>query len=226
MSEPARMAPDHPRVLWFYGADAVGKSTVGWEAYTLLVDRGTSVAYVDTDYLSFCHPAPDDPAAVVAENLAAVWCVYAARGIDHLVVSGIVVTAGDRDRFDASIPSAGFTYCRLTASDETVRRRIIARREAEAATRGSTVDAELREELVAYGDRSVDFAALLERVALEDFTLSTDARTPREIADEAIRRLMDRRSRSVAASSTQDDVAQHDVGRSLSSSPAGPADAG
>ena len=179
-----------PRVLWFYGADAVGKSTIGWEAYTLLTHQPSQVAYLDTDYLGFCHPAPSNPAAVVADNLRAIWAVYHARGINTLVVSGIVVTAENRDLFTAAIPAAEFTFCRLTAAAETVRVRIVARREAEAATQGSTLDAGTRAELAAYGDRSVEFAELLERFALEDFVLATDQSTPHALAAEAVNRFL------------------------------------
>ena len=31
-------------VLWLYGADAVGKSAVGWEAYTQLAEGASSPA--------------------------------------------------------------------------------------------------------------------------------------------------------------------------------------
>lgn len=181
----------NPRVLWFYGADAVGKSTVGWEAYTIFTDRQAHVAYVDTDYLSFCHPAPSDPSAVVAENLRSVWTVYRARGADLLVVSGIVVTPADRDRVVRSIPDARFTFCRLTAAPETVKRRILARREAEAATQGRALSPETRAELEEYGHNSVEFAELLERFGLEDFALSTDDGTPRGLAAEAVRRFLE-----------------------------------
>lgn len=58
-------------VVWLYGADAVGKSAVGWEVYTGLAEAGESVAYVDTDYLGYCSPAPIDQAAL-ARNLAGV----------------------------------------------------------------------------------------------------------------------------------------------------------
>ncbi|MFT4165015.1 MAG: hypothetical protein QM650_07205 [Microlunatus sp.] len=161
MSEPRTQT--NPRVLWFYGADAVGKSTIGWEAYSNLVGRQARVAYVDTDYLSFCHPAPAEPAGLVAENLRAVWSVYQAHGIDQLVVSGIVVTPEDRATLVASIPGARFVFCRLTARPETVRRRILARREAEAATQDTAISAETRAELEEYGQRSVGFAELLAR---------------------------------------------------------------
>jgi hypothetical protein len=183
-------AVDQPRVLWFYGADAVGKSTIGWEAYTLLTQQPGQVAYVDTDYLSFCHPAPNNPAEVVADNLRAIWAVYHARGVNTLVVSGIVVTSEDRDLFTAAIPAAEFTFCRLTAAPETVRQRIVARREAEAATRGSELDAQTHAELTEYGQRSAEFAELLERFALEDFTLATDTVTPQILSAEAVDRFL------------------------------------
>ena len=179
-----------PRVLWFYGADAVGKSTIGWEAYTLLTHQPGQVAYLDTDYLGFCHPAPSNPAALVADNLRAIWAVYHARGVNTLVVSGIVVTAEDRDLLTAAIPAVEFTFCRLTAAPETVRQRIVARREAEAATQNSTIDVQTRTELAEYGQRSVEFAELLERFALEDFTLATDEAAPHTLAAQAVDRFL------------------------------------
>lgn len=188
MSEPGTQTDS--RVLWFYGADAVGKSTIGWEAYSILVSRQARVAYLDTDYLSFCHPAPSEPADLVAENLRAVWGVYQARSIDQLVGSGIVVTPEDRAKLIASIPNARFVLCRLTATPETVRRRILARREAEAATQNTVLSAETRAELEEYGQRSVGFAELLARLALEDFALSTDERTPAELAADAVTRFL------------------------------------
>lgn len=177
-------------MLWFYGADAVGKSTVGWQAYSILVEREARVAYLDADYLSFCHPTPSEPVALVAENLRAVWSVYQARGIDQLVVSGIVVTPEDRTRLTTSIPAAQFVFCRLTATPKTVRQRILARREAEAATQGVVLGVETRTELEDYGDRSVEFAELLARFALEDFALSTDEHAPGELAAEAVARFL------------------------------------
>lgn len=179
-----------PKVLWFYGADAVGKSTIGWEAYTILCEHFAGVAYIDTDYLSFCHPAPDNPTGLVAANLRGVWSSYRERGVDQLVVSGIVVSVDDRDGLTASIPEAQFTFCRLTASPETVRRRIVARREAEAATQNVVLDPDAYASLEAYGQRSIEFAALLERIGLEDFVLSTDAGTPQALAAEAVRRCL------------------------------------
>lgn len=47
-------------LLWLYGADAVGKSTVAWEVYEQLTGRGVPTAYVDIDYLGFCQPLIGD----------------------------------------------------------------------------------------------------------------------------------------------------------------------
>jgi hypothetical protein len=175
-------------VLWLYGADAVGKSAVGWEVYTGLAEAGESVAYVDTDYLGFCTPAPTDQAALVARNLAGVWAGFAATGVRLLVVSGIVVTAADRDRFEQAIPEAGFTFCRLTARADTVRVRIVLRREVEERTRGGELSAEVRAELQAYGERSVAFAEMLEGIGLAELAIGTDDRPPAEIAREVVDR--------------------------------------
>lgn len=176
------------QVLWLYGADAVGKSAVGWEAYTQLAEAGEPVAYVDTDYLGFCTPAPADQAELVAHNLAAVWVGFATTGVRRLVVSGIVVTVEDRARFERAIPGATFTFCRLTARADTVRARILLRRELEERTRGAELSAEVRAELEAYGERSVAFAQLLERLGWEDFAVTTDDRAPAVIAAEVVDR--------------------------------------
>lgn len=176
------------QVLWLYGADAVGKSAVGWEVYTLLADAGEAVAYVDTDDLGFCTPAPADQSVLVAQNLAAVWTGFAAAGARVLVVSGILVTAEDQARFEGAIPAAEFSFCRLTARPDTVRTRIVRRREVEERTRGTDLSAEVRTELAAYGERSVAFAALLERVGSETFAVETDDRAPAVIAREVVDR--------------------------------------
>ena len=92
------------------------------------------------------------------------------------------MTPEDRDRFEQAIPEAGFTFCRLTARADTVRARIVLRREVEERTRGRELAAEVRAELEAYGERSVAFAELLERIGLEAFAVATDDRAPAEIA--------------------------------------------
>ena len=116
-------------VIWFYGADAVGKSAVGWEAYRQLVTRGLPTAYVDTDYLGFCDPRPDDPAALVAANLSAVWANFPKQDVRYLVVSGILVTGEHRRIFAAALAGCSLTTVLLRAQPSTIRARIRRRRE-------------------------------------------------------------------------------------------------
>jgi len=78
------------RVLWLCGADAAGKSTVGWEIYSRLTSSGRAAAYLDIDYLGFCTPQPGgDPTWLVERNLAAMWATFAEAGARFLVAAGV-----------------------------------------------------------------------------------------------------------------------------------------
>lgn len=173
-------------VLWFYGADAVGKSTVGWEAYSQLIARGVPTAYVDTDALAFCSPQFDDRARLVELNLSAVWPHFAQAGARCLVISGIMVTAGHRARFAATIPGAELTVVRLDADPATLRARIVGRRRAEADTLGVELSDPVHAELRAYGERAVSFATLLRSTDFADLVLDADTQSPTELAAAAL----------------------------------------
>ncbi len=175
--------------IWFYGADASGKSVVGWEAYRQLVVRGLPAAYVDTDHLGFCDPRPDDPTDLVAANLGAVWRTYADHGIRYLVVSGILVTAVQRRRFADALVGCPLTTVLLRARPDTLRTRIVRRRELEAAEQGTALTHDVRAELRAYGDRSARFAAALAAGDLADQVLDTDSETPARLAADALGRV-------------------------------------
>lgn len=177
-------------VIWFYGADAVGKSVVGWEAYSQLVDRGLPAAYVDTDYLGFCDPRPDDPSDLVAANLGAVWSNYAKQGIRYLVVSGILVTVEHRQKFAATLGGCSLTTVLLQAQPASIRARILRRRQVEAAEQQTSLSDTVLRELHDYGDRSSRFAALLETGGFANLQLKTDDATPAQIAAEALNHLL------------------------------------
>ena len=162
-------------VLWLYGADAVGKTTVAWEVYSRLTGDGIPAAYVDADYLGFCSPTPDDdPTSLVAANLGAMWPNFEAAGARCLIVSGVMVTAGQRALYADAVPGTELTLCRLRATTETLAGRIMRRGRIEGAgsdgaASGLTI-AGLRE----YGERAGRFAALLDAEDFADFSVDTD----------------------------------------------------
>jgi hypothetical protein len=174
-------------ILWLYGADAVGKSTTGWQAYRQLVDHGVAAAYLDTDYLGFCTPQFPDPARLVELNLAATWPNFAAAGATCLVVSGIMVDAAQRSRYELTVPGGRMTLCRLHARPETIRARIVARARVEAETCGGELSDAALQSLHEYGDRSVSFAERLEAADVSDLVLHTDRATPAELARAVLR---------------------------------------
>lgn len=169
-------------ILWLYGADAVGKSTIAWQAYSRLTSLGVAAAYVDTDYLGFCTPQFRDRARLVELNLAATWPNYAAAGARCLVVSGIMVAAEHRRRFEHTVPGGQLTLCRLHARPDTIRSRIIRRAQAEAESAGTELSDVVMEGLRSYGDRSVAFAEKLAADDIADLTLDTDQATPADLA--------------------------------------------
>lgn len=107
-------------VLWLYGADAVGKSTVAWEVYEQLTGRGVPAAYVDIDYLGFCQPLiGDTPNRLVELNLASMWPNCATAGARCLIAAGVMVTREDRRSYEAAVPGGVLTLCRLRATPPT-----------------------------------------------------------------------------------------------------------
>ena len=169
-------------VLWFFGADAVGKSVVGWEAYGQLVRAGVPAAYVDLDYLGFCDPRPDDFVDLVASNLGTLWRNFADRGVRCLVVSGVVVTAEDRRRFSDHLGHPRLQLVLLRALPATIAERIVRRREVEAQQQNSSLSVEVLQELDDYAARSAQFAALLDRAGIADLIIDTDSTPPSILA--------------------------------------------
>lgn len=108
------------------GAPGVGKSTTAWSVARRLSDDGVATAYIDTDQLGMCYPAPDDDLdrwALKERALAAMAEEFSRAGTDRLVVSG-VAWPDDRP------PQIGGTAVRslwLDASVETRRTRLLPR---------------------------------------------------------------------------------------------------
>lgn len=177
-------------ILWLYGADAVGKSTVAWEVYELLTGRGVRAAYVDIDYLGFCQPLiGDGPNRLVELNLGSMWPNFATAGARCLIAAGVIVTRADRGSYEAAVPGGVLTLCRLRAGPETLRTRIMRRGQLEGAGTGGAVSGLTMDSLSDYAEQAGRFAATLDAEDFADFTVDTDGRTVPEIARLVLDRL-------------------------------------
>jgi hypothetical protein len=103
-------------VLWITGPAGVGKSTVSWQLFTELAGAGVPVAFVDTDQLAMCYPAPPDDLGrerIKARNFAALLPGYALAGARCVVANGVLDPAIGLDK--EAIPRADVLICRLRA---------------------------------------------------------------------------------------------------------------
>ncbi|MEU8400079.1 hypothetical protein AB0C28_33255 [Nonomuraea sp. NPDC048892] len=193
-------------VLWFSGATAAGKSTVGYEVFSQIVRTGVRAAYIDVKQIGALRPAPHgdqrddqrdgqrdgrpdgphgdlDVRQLVAGNLAAVWAGHRAAGARCLIVSG-GPDSDDviRDRV-APIPGIDLTVCRLHATPATLAERIRLRAGGQAPQLpGDELKGLGPQDLDRVAERAAAEAEALERAGSGDLRIETDDRTAQEIA--------------------------------------------
>lgn len=175
-------------VLWFSGATAVGKSTVGYEVFSQIVRTGVRAAYVDLKQIGALRPtADDDPDGhrLKARNLAALWAGYRAAQARCLIVSG----HADRDDtvrdYAELLPGAGLTVCRLHAGPATLAERVMRRgRGGGPAIPGDELKGLRPEALHSVAERAAREASALDIAGAGDLRIDTDDRSAREVAEE------------------------------------------
>ncbi|MFJ7949662.1 hypothetical protein ACIQ6K_39690 [Streptomyces sp. NPDC096354] len=174
-------------VLWFSGATAVGKSTVGYEVFSQAFRAGVSAAYVDLKQIDALRPAADDPEGhrLAAQNLAALWTGYCEAGARYLIVSG----DADRDhtvRGQAELLlGTTLTVCRLHAGPATLSERVAQRGRGEGPTiPGDEIKGLAPEALQCVVERAVREAESLERTGAGELRVDTDGRSVQEVAEQ------------------------------------------
>ncbi len=167
-------------VLLITGPVGVGKTSVLGEVTELLEAAGIAFAAVDLDGLSWCYPSPpgDDRfrSSLTLRNLAAVWRNFEAAGAGRLVLSRVIESRDELDRYREAVPGADITVVRLRASDAALRERV-----------------DRREIGLGHGwhsARAIELARLMDERKVEDVLVETDGRTVDEIAREVLRRAL------------------------------------
>lgn len=108
----------------------VGKSAVGWEIFTQLINAGIKTGYADADQLGLCYPAPeDDPVnhRVKSRNLGAVCQNFRSAGARCLILSGSVRSAEEVRLYTDQIPGAAVSICMLRADPNVIKERFLQR---------------------------------------------------------------------------------------------------
>ncbi|GAA0936779.1 hypothetical protein [Nonomuraea longicatena] len=174
-------------LLWFTGATAVGKSTVGYQVFRHLYGTGTRTAYLDLRQIA-ALPAADR--RLKAANLAAVWAGFRAAGARRLVVSGEADTGETIGRYTDALTDLTPTVCRLHASPETLRERVAERGRGGGPTiPGDAIKGLDPDGLRRVADRAAQEAAALDRTGTGDLRIDTDGRSAQQVADDVINRL-------------------------------------
>jgi hypothetical protein len=151
-----------------------GKTTVLSEASDLLKEAGVAYAAIDLDWLSKMDPSQGEHGErLMFANLAAVWPNYATAGAERLLIARVVENRAELQRYREAVPGAEPVVCRLTASIDTMKKRLRVREpgmfQAQAIARSATLD------------------DILERAGAEDFTVDNgEGRSVTDVARDVL----------------------------------------
>lgn len=160
-------------LLILTGTMGAGKTTALGEASDILVVRHIVHAAIDLDALGLAYlPSTASNDSVMYRNLRSICENYASRGVQRLLLARAMEDRAELELCRGIVSATNTVVCRLTASIETMQRRVTMRESGVS-----------QREYVA---RVAELNAILDRGQLEDFTVSSENRSPTEVAHEAL----------------------------------------
>jgi hypothetical protein len=160
-------------LLIITGSMGAGKSSVLGEASDFLALQNIPHAAIDLDALGLARLRRDASTdAVMYRNLRDVCKNYASLGVRRFLVARAIEDRSALESCRKAVSVGSVVVCRLTAKIGTMRQRV--------KIRESGV---LQKEFM---DRVATLNSILDRAQLEDFAVTTDARSVTEIAQEVL----------------------------------------
>lgn len=160
-------------MLIITGTMGAGKTAVLAEASDILAQRQIVHAAIDLDALGLAHlpsAAPSDD--VMYDNLRSICGNYAALGVRRFLVARAIEDGAHLKLCREIIPAVNTVVCRLTASIETMKRRV--------ETRDLGI---LQRQSVA---RVATLNTILDSARLEDFSVANENRSLTDVALEML----------------------------------------
>ncbi|MFB7912963.1 hypothetical protein [Streptomyces sp. NPDC056061] len=174
MKDIREQSSPEPRALFINGTVGVGKTSVAEGIGDLLADAGVPNAVIDLDWLRRSWPTPSGDrfnSGMMLRNLRGIAGNYLDAGAVRLVLAGVIEGAEDRKLCSDAI-GVDLSVCRLRADLPVVHRRLARRHENEP------------EALRWHVARAGELAAILERAAVDDFTVDATTRSVAQVAAE------------------------------------------
>jgi hypothetical protein len=167
------MTNDGEWAIFLNGSYGVGKSSTLEHIGDLLVEAGQPFSLMDVDwYHRSWPPAAFDQAnqIIEARNMATVWANYKTAGPRQLVISGVVESEEDLNRYSAALKLT-VRPVRLTASAAITEARLRGRY---TATQAAQLDWHIQ--------RYRELSERLATAGVDEAIIDTDTRQPIEVA--------------------------------------------
>jgi hypothetical protein len=161
-------------VLLLTGTVGAGKTTIAWHINDELAEREIGNTALDLDLLVAQWPSTSKwNQDLMFESIAALWPIHMAHGSTHLVLARVLEDHDDVARYEAAIPGADITICRIVAPQESRIERLL----------GRMPPGQLREWHI---ERTVELHDILEAKRHEDFVVENGDRPVRDVAIEVL----------------------------------------
>lgn len=172
------MSSDAPHLVLISGPVGVGKTSVAQELSTLLASNSIAHTFVDLDALTHTYPRPrEDPFGqdLALKNLRAVWANAQDYGPRLLLIARVIETKVGAAKIAEAVKAGKCTIVQLSACDATLLERV---RKREIGSGRAWHEA-----------RALELSRTLSETRIADHVLSTDERTPSEIAEQLLQHL-------------------------------------